>query len=36
MDSLYEKFFKKIELVSLDFKRNLMEEIQWSASRLAT
>ncbi|WP_377912897.1 ATP-binding protein [Algoriphagus aquatilis] len=31
MDSLYQKFYKKIELVSLDFKRNLMEQIQWDA-----
>ena len=31
MDSLYQKFYKKIEVVSLDFKRNLMGQIQWDA-----
>lgn len=31
MESLFQKFYKKIELVSLDFKRNLMEQIQWDA-----
>jgi predicted AAA+ superfamily ATPase len=31
MESLYEKFFKKIDLVSLDFKRSLMDQIQWDA-----
>lgn len=31
MDSLFEKYFKKIDLVSLDFKRSLMDQIQWNA-----
>lgn len=31
MDSFYQKFYKKIEVVSLDFKRNLMGQIQWDA-----
>lgn len=31
MDSLFEKFFRKIDLVSLDFKRSLMGQIQWDA-----
>ncbi len=31
MESLFEKFFKKIDLVSLDFKRSLMDQIQWDA-----
>ncbi len=31
MDSLYEKFYKKIDVVSLDFKRSLMDQIQWDA-----
>ena len=31
MDSLFEKFFKKIDLVSIDFKRSLMNQIQWDA-----
>ncbi|GMQ26622.1 AAA family ATPase [Algoriphagus sp. oki45] len=31
MEILFEKFFKKIELVSLDFKRSLMSEIDWNS-----
>lgn len=31
MDSLFEKYFKKIDLVPLDFKRSLMDQIQWDA-----
>lgn len=31
MDSLYEKFYKKMDVVSLDFKRSLMDQIQWDA-----
>lgn len=31
MDSLFEKYFKKIDPVSLDFKRSLMDQIQWNA-----
>jgi len=31
MDLLYEKFFKKIDLTSIDFKRSLMNQIQWDA-----
>ena len=31
MDSRFEKFFKKIDLVSIDFKRSLMNQIQWDA-----
>lgn len=31
MDLLYEKFFKKIDLISIHFKRSLMNQIQWDA-----
>jgi len=31
MEVLFEKFFKKIELVTLNFKRSLMAEIDWNS-----
>ena len=31
MDILFEKYFNKIKHVSLNFKRSLIEEIQWNA-----
>lgn len=31
MELLFEKFFRKIDLISLDFKRSLMGQIQWDA-----
>ena len=31
MESLFEKFYRKIDAVSLNFKRNLMDQIQWES-----
>ncbi len=31
MEALFEKFYKKIDFINLDFKRSLMNEIQWGA-----
>lgn len=31
MESLFEKFYRKIDTVSLNFKRNLMDQIQWES-----
>lgn len=31
MEILYEKFYKKINLISLEFKRSLMNQIHWDA-----
>lgn len=31
METLFEKFYKKIDFINLDFKRSLMNEIQWES-----
>lgn len=31
MEALFEKFYKKIDFINLDFKRSLMNEIQWES-----